>query len=65
MGPGLRARLQASASSSHEKGLWLYIGVIYWDNGKQNGNYRDYRGWDYIGIMEKKMETTIIYMGFL
>ena len=41
---------------------------IYWDNGKENGNYRDYRGyirvilglyWGYIGIMENKMETTI------
>ena len=32
------------------------------DNGKENGNYRDYRGlyWGYIGIMEKKMETTIL-----
>ena len=28
------------------------IGVmlgLYWDNGKENGNYRDYR--DYIGIV--------------
>ena len=35
------------------------IGVIlglYKDNGKENGNYRYYRG--YIGIMEIKMETT-------
>ena len=40
------------------------------DNGKEHGNYRNYRGYigiiqgyyieDYIGIMEKKMETTII-----
>ena len=45
--------------------------ILYgtWDNGKENGNYRDYRGYigiirvyvgDIIGIMEKKMETTII-----
>ena len=29
-----------------------YIGVIlrlHWDNGKENGNYKDYRG--YIGII--------------
>ena len=26
-----------------------YMG-IYWDNGKENGNYRDSRG--YIGIIE-------------
>ena len=32
---------------------------IYRDNGKENGNYRDYGGlyWGHIGIMEKKMET--------
>ena len=29
------------------------------DNGKENGNYRD--DWGYIGIMEKKMETTMIF----
>ena len=29
---------------------------LYRDNGQENGNYRDYRG--YIGIMEKNMETT-------
>ena len=38
---------------------------LYWDNGKENGNYRDYRAfigfcWGNIGIMEKNMETTII-----
>ena len=27
---------------------------LYWDNGKENGNY-----WGYIGIMENEMETTI------
>ena len=36
---------------------------IYRDNGKDNGNYRDYRGYiglyrGHIGIMEKKMGTT-------
>ena len=46
-----------------------YIRVILglcWDNGKENGNYRDYRAfigviqgmyWGYIGIMENKTET--------
>ena len=45
---------------------------VYWDNGKENGNYyivywgyigelcRGYIG-GYIGIMEKKMETTTAY----
>ena len=40
---------------------------LYWDNGKENGNYYNglYRGciglyWGYIGIMDKKMETTIL-----
>ena len=40
-----------------------------WDNGKENGNYKDYRAYigiigymyrGYMGIMEKKMETTRI-----
>ena len=43
---------------------------IYRESGKENGNYRDYGDYigsikgsylGYIGIMEKKMETTIIY----
>ena len=44
----------------------VYIGGLYWDNGKENGNYRDYRGnmkvyiGDYNGIMENRMETTLI-----
>ena len=45
---------------------------LYWDNGKENGNYRDYRVyigvilgiyWGNIGRMENKMETTI--MGYI
>ena len=35
---------------------------IYWDNGKENGNYYSMSG-IYIGIMEKKMETTVVYWG--
>ena len=39
-------------------GIIGVISGIYWDNGKENGNYYlRFRG--YIGIMEKKMETTI------
>ena len=42
-----------------------YILGLYRDNGKENGNHHGilglYRG--YIGIMEKKMETTIVYWG--
>ena len=36
---------------------------LYWDNGKENGNYYNgiYRG--HIGITEKKMETTL--MGYI
>ena len=30
---------------------------LYWDNGKQNGNYYIVY-WGYIGIMEKKKQTT-------
>ena len=43
--------------------LW-YIGMIYRDNGKENGNYcvyhRGIQGHN-IGIMEKNMETTVVY----
>ena len=31
---------------------------LYWDHGKENGNY--YSNWGYIGIMEKNMEATIV-----
>ena len=44
---------------------------IYWDNGKENGNpgslLKGYIGvylGCFIGIMEKKMETTIQGLGF-
>ena len=55
----------------------------YWENGKENGNYWDYRGyiglilglyrdyrviicWGYIGMMEKKIETTKMgYIGII
>ena len=33
--------------------MTCYIGVIlglYWDNGKENGTYRDYR--DYTGVIQ-------------
>ena len=47
--------------------LWSahrYIGALglHRDDGKENGNYHrilGYRG--YIGIMEKQVETTIVY----
>ena len=44
------------------KAFWYDVGVIYWDNGKENGNYYSSLGL-YIGIMEKKMETTIVHWG--
>ena len=33
---------------------------MYWDNGTENGNY--YRIMGYIGVMDKKIETTM-YLG--
>ena len=37
------------------------------DNGKENVNYYSILGlyMGYIGIMEKKMETTIVYWGYI
>ena len=37
--------------------LLSYIGMI-WDNGKENGKYYIIKG--VYGIMEEKMETTIV-----
>ena len=41
--------------------------IIYWgyigNNGKENGSYYNMLG--HIGIMEKKMEATIIYWGYI
>ena len=49
-----------------------YMGVtweLYGDTGKENGNYYNRVNvgviWGYMGIMEKKMETTIIMIGFM
>ena len=48
-----------------------YIGDYYWDNGKSNGNYRDYRVYigiilgTIIGIRENKMENYyVVYWGY-
>ena len=42
--------------------LGLYIYIYQGDNGKENGNIVVY--WGYIiGILEKKMETIIVYLG--
>ena len=42
------------------------LGIICRDNGKENGNYyvyhRGIQGYN-IGIMEKNMETTMVYWG--
>ena len=50
-------------------GLWkrkrkllLYILRVFWDNGKENATYCCIFWW-YIGIMEKKMEPTVVYSG--
>ena len=34
------------------------------DNGKENGNYYSILGL-YVRIMEKKLETTIVYWGYI
>ena len=36
---------------------------MYWDNGKEHGNYYSILGLC-IGITEKKMETIIVYWGY-
>ena len=40
--------------------IYIYRGYIG-ANGKENGNYYN-QSWGYIGIMEKKMETTVIWV---
>ena len=49
----------------HRLGLQNHIiSGIYWDNGKEHGNYYLIY-WGFGGIMEKKMETTIYYVGVI
>ena len=45
---------------SMRKSQYYWALGLYWDNGKSNGNYYNNKGiyWGYIGITEKKMETT-------
>ena len=38
--------------------------AFYGDNGNEIGNYYSLLGL-YIGIMEKKMETAIVYWGYI
>ena len=62
------------SSNPGAQGSWGNIRVtvgLYGENGKQNGNYYmllrvEGLGlkWDFLGIMEKKMETTIHYLGY-
>ena len=42
-----------------KKGSYYSILGLYRDNGKENGSYYSILG--YVGIMEKKMEATIVY----
>ena len=56
--------------------FWSLGFICIGDDGKEHGNYREY--WDkigvifglyiymyvYIGIMEKKMDTAIVYWGY-
>ena len=63
------AGLKAKGSHLRFRVISVILG-LYRDNGKENGTYSDllglYRGvlGGYIGIMEKKMETTIVGLGF-
>ena len=46
-----------------------YIGNIFVDNGKENGNYYSILGFSpcyemLLAIMEKRMETTIVYWSY-
>ena len=57
---GERRDLQSSGESFWRRTVFLSCvsGVIYRKNGKDNGNYRDYRG--YIGITEKKLVVFLV-----
>ena len=45
----------------------MFILGLHWDNGKESGNYYSMLGlyWGYIEIMEKKIETTIVYWVYI
>ena len=47
-----------------ENGNYHNILGLFRDNGKENGNYHNIY-WGYLEIMEKKMETTILYRDYL
>ena len=57
----LRARAYSTLKHREQEVEFLEGSLgLYGDNGKENGKYYIvYRG--YVGIVEKKMETTIIY----
>ena len=64
-GPTVRGNYHVGLDSCHHA-LLASEHLQNWDNGKENGNYKEYRGYigiimgyilGYIGIMERKMET--------
>ena len=53
-----------SRDNGQENGNYSSIMELYRDNGKENGNYYSIMGVN-IGIMDKKMETTIVLWGLI
>ena len=45
-----------------ENGNYCSTLVLFWENGKENGNYC---GILHFGIMKKKMEILVVYLGYL
>ena len=47
------------------KGLYRVILGFYWDNGKENGSYRDYRGYVDAIKTHQGMQRSLLHAGYL
>ena len=62
-GPGSEESEALERSTALPDTAFFFWGGYIGDNGKENGNYYSILGF-ILGIMEKKMETTIVYWGY-
>ena len=50
-----------SAGKANAEGLILGVREVYGDHGQENRNYYISIYWGFIGIMENKMATTVVF----
>ena len=57
--------LDCCRDNGKENGNYQSTSGLCRDNGKEDGNYYRIFYWGYLWIMEKNMETTVAYLGYI